>query len=134
MPKSIESEAFAEDHVCHSNFQGSALKIEAVGATRIFHRSIVKRSLKYTHYKGKFTDSFIDRLQNCYGIVVRSNVVNLSGLQQNVIAALFHCLSVEKPMHGQYPIVKDSWCYYQRAVSWGKKPKEKYKDLYKMKY
>ncbi|GFW73548.1 uncharacterized protein TNCV_4327051 [Trichonephila clavipes] len=62
--------------------------------------------------KGKITDSFIDRLQNYYGIAVRSNVGNLSGLQQNVIAALFHCSSsVEKPMHEQCPIGKDSWCY-----------------------
>ncbi|GFT23979.1 uncharacterized protein TNCV_2062651 [Trichonephila clavipes] len=44
--------------------------------------------------------------------------------------ALFHCSSsVEKPMHGQCPIGKDSWCYYQRALSCGKKPKEKYKGL-----
>ncbi|GFW80431.1 uncharacterized protein TNCV_2945631 [Trichonephila clavipes] len=157
MPRSIESETFAADHVCHSNFQGSALKMEAVGATRIFQRSIVKRGLKYAHYygdgdskgfisvkdtygkdsvtkyecighvqkrvgarlrklksknknlsgKGKLTDSFIDRLQNYYGIAVRSNIGNLSGLQQNVIAALFHCSSsVEKPMHGQCPIGK----------------------------
>ncbi|GFV09617.1 uncharacterized protein TNCV_1155611, partial [Trichonephila clavipes] len=69
----------------------------------------------------KLTDSFIDRLQNYYGIAVRSNVGNPSGLQQNVIAALFHCSSsVEKPMHGQCPIGKDSWCYYQRALSCGK--------------
>ncbi|GFS61921.1 putative kolobok1-1 nv [Trichonephila clavipes] len=147
MPRSIESETFAADHVCHSNFQGSALKMEAVGVTRIFQRSIVKRGLKYVHYygdgdskgfisvndtygkdsitkyecighvqkrvgarlrklksqnknlsgKGKFTDSFIDRLQNYYGIAVRSNVGNLSGLQ--------------------------------RALSCGKKPNEKYKGL-----
>ncbi|GFW79683.1 uncharacterized protein TNCV_4361091 [Trichonephila clavipes] len=104
--------------------------MEAVGATRIFQRSIVKRGLKYAHYYGKLTDSFIDRLQNYYGIAVRSNVGNLSGLQQNVIAALFHCSSsVEKPMHGQCPIGKDSWCYYQRALSCGKKPNEKYKGL-----
>ncbi|GFS97939.1 uncharacterized protein TNCV_2018771 [Trichonephila clavipes] len=130
IPRSIESKTFAADHVCHSNFQGSALKMEAVGATRIFQRSIVKRGLKYAHYYGKLTNSFIDRLQNYYGIAVRSNVGNLSGLQQNVIAALFHCSSsVEKPMHGQCPIGKDSWCYYQRALSCGKKPKEKYKGL-----
>ncbi|GFY17579.1 uncharacterized protein TNCV_3519341 [Trichonephila clavipes] len=133
MPRSIESETFAADHVCHSNFQGSALKMEAVGATRIFQCSIVKRGLKYAHYYGKLTDSFIDRLQNYYGIAVRSNVGNLSGLQQNVIAALFHCSSsVEKPMHGQCPIGKDSSCYYQRALSCGKKPKEKYKGLSKV--
>ncbi|GFV71047.1 uncharacterized protein TNCV_1447471 [Trichonephila clavipes] len=80
--------------------------------------------------KGKLTDCFIDRLQNYYGIAVRSSVGNLSCLQQNVIAALYHCSSsVEKPMHGQCPIGKDSWCYYQRALSCGKKPKEKYKGL-----
>ncbi|GFU71287.1 uncharacterized protein TNCV_3782721 [Trichonephila clavipes] len=180
MPSSIESETFAADHVCHSNFQGFALKMEAVGSTRIFQCSIVKRGLKYAHYygdgdskgfisvkdtygkdsvtkyecighvqkrvgarlrklksknknlsgEGKLTDSFIDRLQNYYGIAVRSNVGNLSGLQQNVIAALFHCSSsVEKLMHGQCPIGKDSWCYYQRALSCGKKPNEKYKGL-----
>ncbi|GFV22350.1 uncharacterized protein TNCV_3924101 [Trichonephila clavipes] len=159
----------------------AALSVDtAVGATRIFQRSIVKRGLKYAHYygdgdskgfisvkdtygkdsvtkyecighvqkrvgailrklksknknlsgKGKLTDSFIDRLQNYYEIAVRSNVGNLSGLQQNVIAALFHCSSsVEKQMHGQCPIGKDSWCYYQRALSCGKKPNEKYKGL-----
>ncbi|GFY04650.1 uncharacterized protein TNCV_419061 [Trichonephila clavipes] len=32
-------------------------------------------------------------------------------------------------MHGQCPIGKDSWCYYQRALSCGKNPKEKYKGL-----
>ncbi|GFT99851.1 uncharacterized protein TNCV_749081 [Trichonephila clavipes] len=46
------------------------------------------------------------------------------------MSALFHCSSsVEKPMHGQCPIGKKSWCYYQRALSCGKKPNEKYKGL-----
>ncbi|GFT26218.1 hypothetical protein TNCV_1544271 [Trichonephila clavipes] len=45
MPRSIQSETFAADHVCHSNFQGSALKMEAVGATRIFQRSIANKAL-----------------------------------------------------------------------------------------
>ncbi|GFX49953.1 uncharacterized protein TNCV_3882821 [Trichonephila clavipes] len=83
---------------------------------------------------GKLTDSFIDRLKIYYGIAVRSNVGNLSGLQKNVIAALFHCSSsVEKPMHGQCPIGKDSWCYYQRALSCDKKPNENIK-AYQIKY
>ncbi|GFS40172.1 hypothetical protein TNIN_234871 [Trichonephila inaurata madagascariensis] len=42
MPKSIESETLAADHVRHSNFKGFTLKMEAVGAKRIFQRSIVK--------------------------------------------------------------------------------------------
>ncbi|GFW67278.1 uncharacterized protein TNCV_2698881 [Trichonephila clavipes] len=160
--------------------------MEAVGATRIFQRSIVKRGFKYAHYygdgdckgfiyisikdtygkdsvtkyecighvqkrvgarlrklksknknlsgKGKLIDSFIERLQNYYGIAVRSNAGNLSSLQQNVIEALFHCSSsVEKPMNGQCPIGKDSWYYYQRALSCGKKRNENIK-AYQMKY
>ncbi|GFV37223.1 uncharacterized protein TNCV_1056271 [Trichonephila clavipes] len=90
----------------------------------------LKSKNKNLYGKGKLTDSFIDRLQNCYGIAVRSNAGNLSGFQQNVIAVLFHCSSsVEIPMHGQCPNGKDSWCYHQRALSCCKKPKEKYKDL-----
>ncbi|GFW64312.1 uncharacterized protein TNCV_273361 [Trichonephila clavipes] len=139
MSRSIESETFAADHVCHSNFQGSALKMEAVGATRIFQRSIVKRGLKYAHYygdgdskgfisvkdtygkdsvtkyecighvqkrvgarlrklksknknlsgKGKLTDSFIDRLQNYYGIAVRSNVGNLPVFSKMLLRLCF---------------------------------------------
>ncbi|GFV37432.1 uncharacterized protein TNCV_4347861 [Trichonephila clavipes] len=50
--RSIELETFVADHVCHSNFQGSALKMEDVGATRIFLSSIVKRGLKFAHYYG----------------------------------------------------------------------------------
>ncbi|GFV30108.1 uncharacterized protein TNCV_2421411 [Trichonephila clavipes] len=157
MPRSIESETFAADHVCYSNFQGSALKMEAVGATRIFQLSIVKRGLKYAHYYGdgdskgfiSVKDTYgkdsvtkyecIGHVQKRVGARLRKlkskkksvcNVGNLSGLQKNVFAALFHCSSsVEKLMHGQCPIGKDSWCYYQRALSCGKKPNEKHKGL-----
>ncbi|GFU56082.1 uncharacterized protein TNCV_3405441 [Trichonephila clavipes] len=180
MPRSIESETFAADHVCHSNFQGSALKMEAVGATRIFQRSIVKRGLKYAHYygdgdskgfisvkdtygkdsvtkyecighvqkrvgarlcklksknknlsgKGKLTDSFIDRLQNYYGIAVRSNVETYPVFSKMLLQLCFiaHQVSRNRCM-GSVPSEKDSWCYYQRALSCGKKPNEKYKGL-----
>ncbi|GFY26949.1 uncharacterized protein TNCV_930901 [Trichonephila clavipes] len=73
---------------------------------------------------------FFVRLQNYYGISVRSNVGNLSGFQQNGIASPFHCSSKdEKPMHGQCLIGKVSWCYYRRELPCGKKPNEKYKGL-----
>ncbi|GFV60881.1 uncharacterized protein TNCV_924951 [Trichonephila clavipes] len=76
----------------------------------------LKTKTKGLSGKGKLTDNFIDRLQNYYGIAVRSNVGNLTALQQNVIAALYHCASSDKkPMHGQCPIGKESWCYFQRG-------------------
>lgn len=176
----IERETLTADHVCQCNFEGSAAKMESVGASRIFRRSLDKRNLKYTEYygdgdskgylsvqhvygnnsvsklecighiqkrvgtrlrklkaktkglsgRGKLTDAFIDRLQNYYGIAIRANVGNLRSMQQNAIAALFHCASsVKKPMHGQCPLGKDSWCYHQRAVAGGKPTKEKYPGL-----
>lgn len=180
-PNATLSESLKADHVCQCNFEGSAGKMETVGASRIFQRSVMKRKLKYTKYygdgdskgfisvqntygdnsveklecighvqkrvgsrlrklksktkgisgKGKLTDVFIDRLQNYYGIAVRANVGNLQSMQQNVIAALFHCASnTKKPMHGQCPIGNDSWCYYQRALAQGKtRVKEKYSGL-----
>ncbi|GFY15737.1 uncharacterized protein TNCV_1283821 [Trichonephila clavipes] len=67
MPRSIESETFAADNVCHSNFQGSALKMEAVGATRIFQRSIVKRGLKYAHYYGDGDSKGFISVKDTYG-------------------------------------------------------------------
>ncbi|GFY06797.1 uncharacterized protein TNCV_482021 [Trichonephila clavipes] len=90
----------------------------------------LKTKTKGLSGKGKLTDNFIDRLQNYYGIAVRSNVGNLTALQQNVIAALYHCASSDKkPMHGQCPIGKESWCYFQRGVVNGTKCSTKYAGL-----
>ncbi|GFW56038.1 uncharacterized protein TNCV_374441 [Trichonephila clavipes] len=67
MPRNIELETFAADHVCHSNFQGAALKMEAVGATKIFQRSIVKRGLKYAHYYGDGDSKGFISVKDTYG-------------------------------------------------------------------
>ncbi|GFT54359.1 uncharacterized protein TNCV_2726961 [Trichonephila clavipes] len=181
MPRSIESETFAADHVCHSNFQGSALKMEAVGSTRIFQCSIVKRGLKYAHYygdgdskgfisvkdtygkdsvvtkyecighfqkrvgarlrklksknknlsgKGKLTDSLLTDCKTIMGLLFVAMLKPIRSSAKCYCGFLFHCSSsVEKLMHGQCPIGKDCWCYYQRILSCGKKPNEKYKGL-----
>ncbi|GFX29890.1 uncharacterized protein TNCV_4750181 [Trichonephila clavipes] len=67
MPRSIESETVAAGHVCLRNFQGSALKMEAVGATRIFQRSIVQRGLKYAHYYGDGNSKGFISVKDTYG-------------------------------------------------------------------
>ncbi|GFS86726.1 uncharacterized protein TNCV_2407371 [Trichonephila clavipes] len=141
--------------------------MEAVGALRIFERSLIKGDLQYTEYygdgdskgflevkdiygensvteleciehiqkrvgsrlrklkkntkgldgKGKLTDKFIDKLQNCYGIAIRSNVGCLEKIQSAVIAAFFYCCSRnQNPMHRQCPTGKDSWCKYKQAL------------------
>lgn len=45
--------------------------------------------------KSKLTDTIIDKLQNYYGIAIRSNVGNLEGIKQAVLASLLHCASNE---------------------------------------
>ncbi|GFW57362.1 uncharacterized protein TNCV_542761 [Trichonephila clavipes] len=158
------------EHVC-SNYKGSSGNMEAVGAFRIFERSLIKRDLQYTEYygdgdskgflkekdiygensvtklecighiqkrvgsrlrklkkntkglggKGKLTDKFIDKLQNYYGIAIRSKVGCLEKIQSAVITAFFYCCSSsQNPMHWQCPTGKDSWCKYKQALCDGK--------------
>ncbi|GFV16446.1 uncharacterized protein TNCV_1525921 [Trichonephila clavipes] len=82
---------------------------------------VKKKSVKGLGGKGKLTDNFIDKLQNYYGIAIRSNTKNLANMQSAVIAAFYHCCSSAKmPMHGQYPTGTDSWCKFQKVKALGK--------------
>ena len=49
----------------------------------------LKKQEKGISEKGKLTNNKIDRLQNCYGIAIRSNKNNLKGMQSSTKAALF---------------------------------------------
>ena len=54
--------------------------------------------------KGKLTDSIIDKMQNYYGIAIRSNSGNLAGMKSNILASLFHCaLSSRRNLHNHCP-------------------------------
>ena len=74
----------------------------------------LKKDRKEMRGKGKLTDKMIDKLQNYYGIAIRSNVGNLEGMKKAILATLFHCSSsADKPYHTYCPIGKDSWCMFQ---------------------
>ncbi|XP_068672674.1 uncharacterized protein [Montipora foliosa] len=65
--------------------------------------------------KGKLTDAIIDKLQNYYGIAIRSNIGDLSGMKKAVHASFFHCASSEKrDLHNHCPAGPSSWCGFQR--------------------
>lgn len=50
------------------------------------------------------TDSIIDKLQNYFGIAIRSNSGNLAEMKSNVLATLFHCASTYgRPLHSYCP-------------------------------
>ncbi|GFX13470.1 uncharacterized protein TNCV_2192241 [Trichonephila clavipes] len=99
-------------------------KLECIGHVQKRVRSHLrklKKSVKGLGGKGKLTDNFIDKLQNYYGIAIRSNIKNLANMQSAVIAAFYHCCpSTEKPMHGQCPTGTDSWGKFQKAKALGK--------------
>ena len=62
----------------------------------------------------------IDKLQNYYGIAIRSNVGNLEGMKKAVAASLFHCASSDKrPLHEHCPPGDSSWCAYQQGKAKG---------------
>lgn len=80
--------------------------------------------------QGILIDAFIHKLQNYYGIALCSNVNNLQGMQNAVIAAFFHCCSnAKQPMHAQCPVGPDCWCKFQRAAFCKQKYIEKTKGL-----
>jgi len=65
--------------------------------------------------KGKLTDAQIDKLQNYYGIAIRSNVGNLQGMKKAIHASLFHCASKDAmPLHDHCPTGSNSWCKFQK--------------------
>ena len=53
----------------------------------------------------------IDKLQNYYGITIRSSSGNLS-MKKDILASLWHCASTDSnPFHSAYcPPGEDSWC------------------------
>ncbi|XP_065641660.1 uncharacterized protein LOC136073639 [Hydra vulgaris] len=73
----------------------------------------LKKREKGLRGKGKLTDAVIDKLQNYYGIAIRSNIGNLKGMQIAVMAALFHVASSkEHSYHTFCPKEPGTWCQY----------------------
>ena len=57
------------------------------------------------------TDTLIDKLQNYYGIAIRSNCGNLEGMKAAIYASIIHCVSSKKRnLHTWCLDGPDSWC------------------------
>ena len=81
----------------------------------------LKKNVKGLGGPGRLTNVVVNRLQNYYGIAVRSNVGNLEKMQKATRATLFHVASSSKnSYHSAYcPPGKDSWCRFQRDEAEG---------------
>lgn len=75
----------------------------------------LKLKVKGLGGRNKLTNATIDRLQNYYGIAIRSNVGDLEGMKKSILASLFHVASSETNVwHDHCPTTPDTWCLYNR--------------------
>ena len=71
--------------------------------------------------KGNLTESVIDRIQNYYGIAIRSNKGNVDAMKKGIYASWLHVSSSPKNhWHIHCPVGETSWCSYQRDKATGK--------------
>ena len=111
-----DSKAYQEVQDCYENIHVE--KKECVGHVQKRVGTALrklKKDNKGIGGKGKLTDSLIDKLQNYYGIAIRSNSGDLSGMRSAIHASFFHCISSKKrDLHNHCPDGPDSWCSFKR--------------------
>ena len=91
------------------------IRTKRLGSKNIKVQTKDKGEGKVTKAKSRLTDSVIDKLQNYFGIALRSNVGDLQKMQDAILASLFHVASSENNnFHVYCPKTYDSWCHYQR--------------------
>lgn len=99
-------------------------KLECVGHVqkRVGNRlRNLKKNVKGLGGRGRLTNNLIDRLQNYYGIAIRSNVGDLEGMKKATCAVLFHVASSKMTnYHSAYcPTGVKSWCKFQQDIALG---------------
>ena len=64
----------------------------------------------------RHTKKVIDKLQNYYGMAIRSSVGDLRGMMMAVQATLHHMTSTDdQPVHHMCSEGENSWCSYNKA-------------------
>ena len=113
-----DSKGFAEVQNVYQDKGVTVEKKECVGHVQKRVGSALRKLKKTTKGlggKGKLTNAMIDRLQNYYGIAVRSNIGNKDKMKKAIHATLFHCASSkDNNYHVHCPDGSDSWCKFKR--------------------
>ena len=79
----------------------------------------LKKEVKGIGGKGKLTNELVDKLQNYYGIAIRSNAGDIKKMKKAINASLFHCVATANTphMHVHCPDGKESWCRFKKDVA-----------------
>ena len=113
-----DSKGFSEVQDVYRKENVEVVKKECVGHVEKRVGSALRKLKKKNQGlggKGKLTDALIDRLQNYYGIAIRSNVGNLEAMEKAIQASLNHCIaSKRRNLHMLCPDGADSWCRFKQ--------------------
>ena len=97
-------------------------KLECVGhiQKRVGNRCRnLKKAVKGLGGRGRLTNAIIDKLQNYFGIAIRSTS-NIETMKKSIYASLFHVASSRvNDYHGHCPDGKESWCRFKRDKATG---------------
>ena len=96
------------------------IKYECVGHVQKRVGCRLRKLKKNVKGLSELTGNVIDRLQNYFGIAIRTNVNDLEGMKKAVAAVLFHVASSkEKKWHTHCPDGANSWCRYKKDEALG---------------
>ena len=116
-PYGEDCEMVKEDCIGHiQKWMGSALRRLVVEYKGKFLSDSKKISST-----GRHTKKVIDKLQDYYGMALRSNVGDLRGMIMAVQVTLHHMTSTDdRPVHHMCPEGENSWCSYYKAKAGNK--------------
>ena len=116
-PYGEDCEMVKEDCIGHiQKWMGSALRRLVVE----FKGNFLADNKKISG-TGRHTKKVIDKLQNYYGMAIRSNVGDLRGMMMAVQATLHHMTSTDdRLVHHMCPEGENSWCSYNKAKAGNK--------------
>ncbi|GFY21064.1 uncharacterized protein TNCV_3991081 [Trichonephila clavipes] len=73
--------------------------------------------------RGSLKEETIKKWSRYYQNAIRSNKGDVEAMKTAIYATLFHSISTDqKPQHFKCPTGKDSWCFFQAALTRGEVP------------
>ena len=113
-----DSKAFAMvEHIYEDNV---VIKYECIGHYQKRVGNRLRKLKKQVSGLKELTETMIDKLQNYFGIALRSNVITVEAMSGAILASLFHVASSSRRnLHSHCEKGAKSWCQYQRDVANG---------------
>ena len=74
--------------------------------------------------RGRLTDAATNKLQNYFGIAIRTNTDSIYAMKKSIYASLFHNSELDPEKRHQFcPRTITSWCKWQKEKAEEKEPK-----------